>query len=815
MVSLKRYRHMQLINKRMSSKMAYYQTVIRRDRAIISTLKSELLKYGRSIDCSHLKIPNFRLKYINNPMDDVIQGLDSQEQEAYSRVLKGQKLDCLKFKSWKKDESLPKFKTVNISDPLCIKIENSEQPLACESNDNKSYATKNQFETCVVKLEKAVVSNPDKSISVKVKKQIAVKSSKGGLKFYQNKHSAPCTNDLVDDKSKVFNVIAPNTSSCSTTRVLQEKAIQEGKAFAQLKAKCTTPLNTKFSKPGPKSSKKFYQHGGKRQAIANLTHTVSRDAIPSFKRSPELYAPKIKKKTYKKIKKELQDDVYVPSVPIDLRDSFNTGDLERDNELFDILQQYAEEDQTDALIGVSDPSSITSELRQLILLFVTETNAYDRLVYGSGDTTSEEESLTDADMDVDKISNSKRFSLCEDNTQSESSITSSSTATTRDQFIGLLYKRFLATHKQRCTLKIFIECLPKTMVRRSAISRGYTNCLLCGQTELKFETLVNQGLLDFKSDFEDVWIDKELKSIMYASLDAVMCTNMSIPHSTWAKSYKGNNSKSVKTVTDTVSSVVNGLKKDLSAMEVHMDRVVTKYHVIRGALSRCQENSNEALVHVAWSENPKVFHRSINNQTVADQCISLLSGYVWTGDREYSFSCLSDIRDHSTASLWAHLDDPLSDLVMEGYTKLFIVSDPTVGQFRNKVHFYYMNEFAVKQNVEIRWIYSPGYHTHMKGDLYAHKTREIIEKTSLSLVKKDGDNPYRSAHSVIEMLRDVSSGQFYFVRSEEVLQKTADLPQLQGIKGTQTFAEILIGPGKFLVKLDSMDEYWTKVLIIF
>ena len=52
-------------------------------------------------------------------------------------------------------------------------------------------------------------------------------------------------------------------------------------------------------------------------------------------------------------------------------------------------------------------------------------------------------------------------------------------------------------------------------------------------------------------------------------------------------------------------------------------------------------------------------------------------------------------------------------------------------------------------------------------------------------------------------------------KCHQVAEKSSNIPNLQGIIGTKTFEEVLIAPGKFLVKLNSLDDFWTKVLLIF
>ncbi|KAF2361129.1 hypothetical protein FHG87_008119 [Trinorchestia longiramus] len=380
---------------------------------------------------------------------------------------------------------------------------------------------------------------------------------------------------------------------------------------------------------------------------------------------------------------------------------------------------------------------------------------------------------------------------------------------------GVLHKRFLATHLRDCSLKMFIDCLPRTMERKGAFARGFTSCLSCGNAEILYENLVEQQIIDLNCDFERVLLDRKLRARLMASLNRVTDLNRNLSCFSWLKSLKGNFARSLKSVTETVGSLVVSFKEELTRLDEHLDGVYVKYCVMRAALARCEGNSDEAMVHITWCENPKVYSRSASNHMTVEQNISLLSGYVWTAQKEYSFVSLSDQRDHSTSVLWSHLEDALHDIVLMGYSKLFIISDPPMNHFRNKANFYYMNEFAVKRNVQIRWLFSASYHTYLTADFTGLKVKEMIEKNTQSNVKTFGSNPYQTSSELISMLRPLTDATFYLARKEDIEANISSLPELQTIKGTQTFAEVLIAPSKFYVKLDSADEYWTKVLVVF
>ena len=246
MVSLNRFRHLQMVNKRLSSKMAYYQTVIRRDRAIIDLLKLEHLKNGRSIDVSHMKVPNFRLKYLTNPEDVVMQEVDAQEVEAYSRIARGEVVNPVQTNFFER----------SLDDLTFVGKKFSRINEASPSKQN-SYANNIEGSSLINgQAEKTIVQSSDEQSSAEDrlpgKKQIAVKSSRGGLKFnFKFKKDARRPTPSTDEDVKPE---APPPKKPCLQRPISinvQKAVADGLAFANLRKKAAMP---RF-KPGPKSSK--------------------------------------------------------------------------------------------------------------------------------------------------------------------------------------------------------------------------------------------------------------------------------------------------------------------------------------------------------------------------------------------------------------------------------------------------------------------------------------------------------------------------------------------------------------------------------
>lgn len=746
-VSVDQLKYQQLITKRATSKLVYYQSVIRRDRALISLLKEQLYKLGGS-EIPQLKLPDFRLKRLDNSSDDVMATIDSEEDRLYRDFVE-QHLSEAHY-------------------PDEVMWPHADRSRSGNINKNLLHTTSVSLEKyALVELHKVSLRLPEAEPPLPTnKRQIAMKSTRGKVPR-RKRPQAQVKN--VSSQSANSPINAPkkecNSSSLSEDDLIS-RAKLEGKAFEELKAKLCLIDKCKESDRSPVRKPTFTSNANRKSD-----------------------SPDKKKVNSKKIPRELIDDDYIPE---DLSKFSNIADVPkemkiRDDELFDIYTSIRYEDLPEK-IGLCDAKTVPDSLRKDVVKFVVDATHLERALFnvGSGDECSV------------LGEQSKKH-----------------TGPYRDHFISILHQRFLATCRQTCSLKVFAQCLPHNMVRKTALGRGFSSCLSCATAEILFENLVAQQIIDVKSDFEDILIDGEMRAVLCATLECVTDLDRKVSSFTWMKNFKGNFARSVRSVDETVGSLVSSFKQELINLEDHLYNINVKFSVIRAALRSSEVNQGEAVLHITWCDNPKVYRKSPSGHTMVDQSISLLSGYVWLPNNEYSFVCLSDQRDRSSPSLWAHLEEALNDIVNLGFTKLFIVSDPPIHLFRNKGHFYHMNEYAVRQNIQIRWFFSATCHTYFNADVTGLKVKEVIEKKTSAIVKSMGDNPYVKAEDIIDFLRDKIDTIFYYVKREDVERNVQTLPNLQSIRGTPTFAEVMIAPGKFYVKFDSSEEYWTKIIVIF
>lgn len=404
-----------------------------------------------------------------------------------------------------------------------------------------------------------------------------------------------------------------------------------------------------------------------------MSSSLKRPCSPVIKSAKKTIKATARKKTNAKVSTSLSSDNSQSPAPIKFPESSNNMEKISDENIHCLIKQYREDDKF-SIYHVSEKT------RKSILNFVACLTVLERL-----SMVPFEQSEYGTPEDVFQAFDQGQSSFAE-NPQKNPQFVG-----TRDSFVTVLHRKYIATHTVRCSLGQFREVLSQNIERRPAAVRGYTQCLTCGNAEIKFDCLVNQGILDYQGDFEDLWTDEKKLELVYKSLDQIRNSKLSIPLQSWTKSSKGNHARALKFENQSVANIVKSLTNDLKLLEPHMKQVEGKNDVIRACLDRVNCYSNEVLVHVVWGETPKVHYRSPTNLISSDYCLSQLSGYVWTHKGEFEFCCLSDSREHGNAALWAHLEHPLSALVDQGFDRFYIVSDSNVTQF--KVNNFYVNLF--------------------------------------------------------------------------------------------------------------------------
>ena len=112
---------------------------------------------------------------------------------------------------------------------------------------------------------------------------------------------------------------------------------------------------------------------------------------------------------------------------------------------------------------------------------------------------------------------------------------------------------------------------------------------------------------------------------------------------------------------------------------------------------------NVATLQMDWSENPTLTQAGEERLAYYHNYhIGLHAVHLWSTDKNQSMSALSDYTDHKAAAVMASMKAILTDLIGKGEKLIYIVSNPTSSQYRNKKMFWLASKFLLEYEIELR-----------------------------------------------------------------------------------------------------------------
>ena len=80
----------------------------------------------------------------------------------------------------------------------------------------------------------------------------------------------------------------------------------------------------------------------------------------------------------------------------------------------------------------------------------------------------------------------------------------------------------------------------------------------------------------------------------------------------------------------------------------------------------------------------------------------------YQGECISSHGTLSDATSHHAPAVWASLEKILEPFNLQQLSHLYIISDSPVNQYRNKNNAFLTKRFAVKNKIDITWVFMMG-----------------------------------------------------------------------------------------------------------
>ncbi|CAF3385828.1 unnamed protein product [Rotaria sp. Silwood2] len=126
--------------------------------------------------------------------------------------------------------------------------------------------------------------------------------------------------------------------------------------------------------------------------------------------------------------------------------------------------------------------------------------------------------------------------------------------------------------------------------------------------------------------------------------------------------------------------------------------------------------------------------------------VSIHSGYLWSKLEQYGFVALSDDTSHMGESCWASIQQLLNSLIEKNIKHLTFISDSPISQYRNKTIFYLINDFALKHEVIVRWLYLEAGH----GKSIPDAIGAIVKKKFDDLISLNPNESYLNAQQLYD-----------------------------------------------------------------
>ena len=118
-----------------------------------------------------------------------------------------------------------------------------------------------------------------------------------------------------------------------------------------------------------------------------------------------------------------------------------------------------------------------------------------------------------------------------------------------------------------------------------------------------------------------------------------------------------------------------------------------------------------ALYIVDWSENANLFQaRQEKGSYYQNFQVSVNAIVACQLHGVSSHGTISDAKSRKAPAVWASLEKVLKSLNLEQLKYLYVISDSTTSQYRNKYNAFFTKRFTVGNNIHIYWVFTESGH---------------------------------------------------------------------------------------------------------
>ena len=305
----------------------------------------------------------------------------------------------------------------------------------------------------------------------------------------------------------------------------------------------------------------------------------------------------------------------------------------------------------------------------------------------------------------------------------------------RTNYLHVLHEKFLCEYNLDCSYSHFCKLVPDNIIKPKPQDWGTCLCMVCLNPQLKMEALRQFELSLFVETEELItYSDKELKEFV----DKIKIFTGPIRYLYWSKDKK-DSEKSVATTYMSskkvkISSCENfatALYNDIKELSKHTERMISQYRRIKEIkLIVCDEKNKSMCIRVDWSENANLFQtRQEKGSYYHNIYLSVNAVVSYQGECISSHGTLSDATSHHAPAVWASLEKILEPFNLQQLSHLYIISDSPVNQYRNKNNAFLTKRFAVKNKIDITWVFTESGHGKGPMDGVGSSIKNDIQDT--------------------------------------------------------------------------------------
>ena len=169
----------------------------------------------------------------------------------------------------------------------------------------------------------------------------------------------------------------------------------------------------------------------------------------------------------------------------------------------------------------------------------------------------------------------------------------------------------------------------------------------------------------------------------------------------------------------------------------HKERFRSQYRRIKEIKGIVSDPANKSkLIRVDWSENVQLFQtRQEKSSYYNSISCSVNAAVLYTPHETKGLGTISDAKSHMAPATWASLNEMMQFIDLEDTEKLYIASDSPSSQYRNKNNVFLTKDWAIKNKIEVFWIFTECGHGKGPMDGIGGKIKTQIKDTILVIIQ--------------------------------------------------------------------------------